>query len=60
MTSKASKGLTGREIVEIKPVLLGGSPIDPENKAVLDRAQHVEYVRYWNAIIRQLRGSGTR
>jgi hypothetical protein len=56
-TSKRKSGDAEREIVEIKPVVLGGSPTDPKNKAVLNRAQHIEYVRYWNAIIRQLRQS---
>jgi hypothetical protein len=45
----------GREIFEIHPVILGGSPTDPANKTVLTRAQHVEAVRYWNRIIQQAR-----
>lgn len=44
-----------REIVEIHPVILGGDPVDPSNKASLDRQQHLEYVRYWNRIIKDLR-----
>jgi len=45
----------GLEIVEIKPVILGGSPTDPANKARLTRSQHIEAVRYWNKIIQDLR-----
>ena len=43
------------EIVEITPIILGGSPTDPKNKHVLTRAQHFEYVRYWNKIVKDLR-----
>jgi hypothetical protein len=42
----------GKEIFEVLPVILGGSPIDPQNKALLSRQQHVEAVRYWNRVIR--------
>jgi len=46
---------TGKEIFEIQPVILGGSPTDPGNKTILTRQQHIEAVRYWNNIIRTLR-----
>jgi hypothetical protein len=39
------------EIVEISPVILGGSPTDLQNKCTLTREQHFEYVRYWNKIV---------
>jgi hypothetical protein len=45
----------GKEIFEIKPVIVGGSPTDPANKTVLTRAQHIEAVRYWNRVIQQAR-----
>jgi hypothetical protein len=47
----------GTEIFEIKPVLLGGDPVDPSNKTALTRDQHVQAVRFWNKIIRELRAS---
>lgn len=47
--------LAGKEIFEIKPVILGGSPTDPINKAVLTRQQHIEAVRYWNKVVKDLR-----
>lgn len=47
--------LAGKEIFEIKPVMLGGSPTDPANKTALTRQQHIEAVRYWNKIISDLR-----
>jgi hypothetical protein len=50
--------LTGdndEEIFEIKPVILGGSPTDPANKIVLTREQHIQAVRYWTRIVRQIR-----
>jgi hypothetical protein len=52
---EASAEYAGKEIFEIKPVILGGSPTDPANKTVLDRASHIKAVRYWNRVIRQLR-----
>jgi len=45
----------GMELFEIKPVLVGGSATDPQNKTWLTRQQHIEAVRYWNRIIRDLR-----
>jgi hypothetical protein len=45
----------GKEIFEIKPVLLGGSPTDLENKVILTRDQHMEVVRYWNEVVDDLR-----
>jgi hypothetical protein len=47
----------GKEIFEIHPVILGGSPTDPANKVILSRREHIEAVRYWNGIIRQIRPS---
>jgi hypothetical protein len=52
---EAGSGWRGREVFEIKPIILGGSPTDPSNKILLDRIQHVQAVRYWNGIIRDLR-----
>ncbi|MDR1853538.1 MAG: SMI1/KNR4 family protein [Azoarcus sp.] len=46
-----------KEIFEIQPVILGGSPTDPRNKAVLTRKQHIEAVRYWNNVILQIKNS---
>jgi len=45
----------GKEIFEIKPIKLGGSPTDPANKTILTRQQHIAAVRYWNKIIGELR-----
>jgi len=45
----------GKEVFEIQPVILGGSPTDPANKTILTRQQHIEAVRYWNKVIRDLR-----
>lgn len=55
MKSRRHPELKGKEIFEITPVILGGSPSDPRNKVTLDRAQHIEAVNYWNNIIRELR-----
>lgn len=48
------------ELVEIKPVILGGDPIDPQNKAWITRQKHFEYVRYWNGLISDLRDKRER
>jgi hypothetical protein len=45
----------GKEIFEITPVILGGSPTDLANKVVLSREQHIQLVRYWNGVMRELR-----
>ena len=50
----------GMEIFEIRPVLLGGIPVDLENKLVLTRAKHIVAVRYWNNIIRNMRRKASR
>lgn len=55
---KTNRGrLAGMEIFEITPVILGGSPTDPANKTILTRQQHIEAVRYWNKIVKELRES---
>jgi hypothetical protein len=48
---------TGMELFEVMPVIVGGNPEDPENKAWLTRRQHIEAVRYWNHIISEMRES---
>lgn len=47
--------LRGKEIFELKPVILGGSPTDPANKVLMTRDEHIKAVRYWNGLIRDLR-----
>ncbi len=53
--ARSDPRLRGKEICEIVPVALGGSPTDPRNKTALARGDHIEYVRYWNSMIRELR-----
>ncbi|WP_428671149.1 hypothetical protein [Reyranella sp.] len=45
----------GMELVEIKPIIVGGDPTDPKNKTWVTRQQHFELVRFWNRIISDLR-----
>ena len=52
---RSELALRGKEIFEIKPIILGGSPTDPENKMALTRDQHMEVVRYWNKVVNDLR-----
>ena len=47
--------MAGKEIFEIHPIILGGSPTDPTNKAILTREQHIQAVAYWNREIQKLR-----
>jgi hypothetical protein len=52
---KRVQDCAGKEIFEIQPLILGGTPTDPGNKAILNRQQHIEAVRYWNNVIREMR-----
>ena len=54
---KPEHNIGGKEIFEVQPVILGGSPIDPKNKVILTREDHIMAVNYWNNIIRDLRKS---
>jgi hypothetical protein len=62
MSSRPQARRRGMELVEIKPIILGGDPIDPRNKTWVTRRQHFEFVRYWNRVITELRRqrSGTK
>lgn len=53
--SEHSSYISGKEIFEIKPLVLGGDPLDQSNKLILTRAEHIEAVRYWNRVIADLR-----
>ena len=50
----------GLELIEVTPVILGGDPIDPNNKALVSRTQHFEVVRYWNGVIAEMRASADK
>jgi hypothetical protein len=45
----------GKEVFEITPVILGGSPTDPKNKILLTREEHIKSVIFWNKTIAKLR-----
>jgi hypothetical protein len=47
------------EIVEVKPIIFGGSPTDPVNKTLLTREQHIKYVTYWNRVLAGVRDPST-
>ena len=51
--------VNGKEIFEVHPVILGGSLTDVANKVALTREQHIETVRYWNKVIKDLRSNRT-
>lgn len=44
----------GKEILEIKPIIFGGSPTDPKNKRILDRKQHIAACKFWNKKISEI------
>jgi hypothetical protein len=46
----------GKEVFELHPIILGGSPTDLANKVFLDREKHIQAVQYWNSVIRKQRG----
>ena len=56
----SAAGSQGKEIFQIKPVVLGGSPTDPENKTLLSREDHIKAVVYWNKVIANLRATGIK
>lgn len=55
MSNRLNARPRGMELVEIKPIILGGDPTDPQNKTWVTRQQHFEMVRYWNRVISELR-----
>ena len=55
MSNRLDARPQGMELVEITPVIVGGDPSDPQNKAMVTRQQHFEMVRYWNRVISDLR-----
>jgi hypothetical protein len=42
----------------VKPIVFGGSPSAEDNVAWITHASHREFVRYWNAMYRNLKESG--
>ena len=40
--------MVGRDVYDVSPVILGGSPTDRSNKAVVARADHIQIARWWN------------
>jgi hypothetical protein len=59
MSNRPQMRPRGMELVEIKPIILGGDPVDPRNKTWVTRQQHFELVRYWNRVITELRQQGS-
>lgn len=44
-----------KELIELKPIIFGGDPNDTNNKLTVSRKEHIEYVKYWNSIIDNIR-----
>lgn len=58
MSNRLNARPRGMELVEIKPVIVGGDPTDPQNKTWVTPQQHFEMVRYWNRVISDHRKQG--
>jgi hypothetical protein len=43
-----SPEMIGKDLYEIHPVAVGGSPTDPDNKRLIERSKHVELAAWWN------------
>ncbi|OPZ87951.1 MAG: hypothetical protein BWY76_00213 [bacterium ADurb.Bin429] len=48
--------LIGIEVHEIQPIIFGGDPEDPENKALLTLKEYIPAVIWWNQKYRELTG----
>lgn len=46
--------ILGMELIEIKPIILGGKQGDADNKTMVTRKEHFAFVRYWNNIIKTM------
>jgi SMI1 / KNR4 family (SUKH-1) len=55
-TPKLNPALLGKNIHEIQPVLLGGSPTDPANKVVLPVEDYLRLTTWWNRQIDKMGG----
>jgi hypothetical protein len=49
-SSEINKDLIGKEIHEIQPIVFGGSPTDPKNKAFVPVKDYGKLVVFWNKI----------
>ncbi len=45
----------GKELHEVHPIALGGSPTDPANKVLVPVAKHAELVTFWNNAFKAIR-----
>ena len=48
----------GCELHYIMPLILGGDIFDKDNKIWVSRIQHIQLVRYWNVIIKDMSVAG--
>lgn len=59
LRKSAQRKYAGLEFIEIHPIRLGGDGADANNIQAINRRGHIEYVRYWNRMIRSVRSSPT-
>jgi len=53
----ANPEFDGLQLHEIHPVKFGGSPTAIENKILVTPAEHLEYTKYWNKMMWEIRKS---
>ncbi len=53
----ADESLRGLDFHEIHPVKFGGEPTDPTNKILLSRTVHLQFVKWWNKKLYELKDS---
>jgi ABC-type amino acid transport substrate-binding protein len=51
--------LMGKNVYEINPVILGGDPTDPSNKAIVTRDELIRIAKWWNPQIAEARRRST-
>lgn len=49
-SAEINRNLIGKEIHEIQPIVFGGSPIDPKNKAFVPVKDYGKLIVFWNKI----------
>ena len=49
-----------KEVYEKHPIVLGGDPVDPNNKAIIPTDAHAEISYFWNEAFQRVRKKGKR
>lgn len=52
-STQINRALIGKEIHEIQPIIFGGDPLDPKNKALVPIGEYTKLILFWNKIWRR-------